>query len=673
MSRRPVRIEDLLDFRIPSDVQLVPGRDSVLWVERSVDAELGKRVAGLQCMKMGETARSLVSGAWAVSAPRPSPDGQSVAFLRTAVREAKDPTPTELCVMPLSGGGEIRVLASELGSFGAPAWSPHGHELVIALRRDDQPGPGEKTILSIRVNRLHYKDDGAGYLPRDRFRLYRVDLRHARPGLAPVFDPELHGDWDDREPTFSPDGKYIAFLSSRRPDRDLDVENQDVFVVPAEGGEARQCTYERGVRAAPAWSPDSRWLAVAACPGPLGVVLSRANMQLFRVWADGVRHEENLTPELDRCVVNLTIDDVWGLEYMMGAPAFSRDGRTVYMPVTDQGTTWLGALELDEHGTPLGTVAPVIRDRSVICFSVADRIAAITTTPTEPGRIELCDGKGEGREVIAWPMASYCEEVELLVPEEFRIRTRDDNEVQGWLLLPRSTSPGQRFPLLLYIHGGPVVQYGRAFLHEHQTYAARGYAVLYANPRGSQGYGAGFSGAIYRDWGGPPFTDLMAAVDYVIETYPIDPERMGVLGGSYGGYMTNWIVAHTRRFKAACSQRTVSSMEAMIWSDYGALWEHELGASCWDDPELYRRLSPITYVRQIQTPMLITQGLGDHRTPPDQGERLYVALRTLGKEAEMVLFPGGTHDLSRNGPPRQRIERLRCIHEWFDRYLHPSG
>jgi dipeptidyl aminopeptidase/acylaminoacyl peptidase len=293
-------------------------------------------------------------------------------------------------------------------------------------------------------------------------------------------------------------------------------------------------------------------------------------------------------------------------------------------------------------------------------------LAVITSSPTQPGTIERWLPASDARERVAWPMARYIESVRVAEPVELSLAGPDGGEVHGWLLLPEGRGP---HPMLLAIHGGPFVQFGRSFVHELQLYAARGYAVLYANPRGSQGYGAAFASAIHRDWGGPAMRDLMAAVEFALANHPIDPDRLGVLGGSYGGYMTNWIVAHTARFRAACTMRTVSSMEAMIWSDLGFVLGDELGALPWEEPELYERLSPITYAAQIETPLLILHGLADQCTPPDQGERLYTKLRLLGKRVEMVLFPGATHDLSRSGPPRQRVERLRVILDWFDRHL----
>lgn len=661
-ARRPVRIEDLLLFQIPTGVRLAPDDSTVFWSQRAVDRALGKTVSHLHRGAQGTPPVQLTSGPVADGQLRLSPDGSQLAFVRRAVG-ADGPRPAQLCLLP-AAGGEVRVLASELGDFGPPAWAPDGSRLVVPFRRADPIPEGEKGVLAIRVTRLHYKEDGTGYLPQDRFHLYSVDL--AAPALAPL----TAGDWDDSNPTFSPDGAWIAFTSNRRPERDRDIEAQDIHVIPAAGGAPRQLTARRGMVLAPAWAPDGSWLAAAAHFGPLGEALSRKNVRLYRIPFDGGA-EVCLTPDLDRCTMNLSIDDLWGLEHWMHPPAVVDGGRTVLVPLSDRGRSYLAAVALDDAGRPTGRIDRVVG--GVVDFDarpVGGQVAVITTSPSEPGRIEIRDlagaRRGGARREIAWPMAPYCAEVDLPRPVEIEVDSTEGARVHGFLYLPPGEGP---FPLLLVIHGGPVVQFGRGFFHELASWAAEGWAVLAANPRGSQGYGEEFAGAIYRDWGTRPMADLMACVDHVCEHHPIDRARLGVVGGSYGGFLTTWIIAHTNRFRAACAQRTVSLMEGLIWSDFGSVLGDEMGAQPWEDPDWYTRMSPVTHADSIATPLLVTQGLADQRTPPDQGERLFVALRLRGKPCEMVLFPGGTHDLSRNGPPRQRIERLRVIREWFARHF----
>ena len=668
MIKRPIQIDDILRFELPTSIEISADGARVVWVQKYVDADSARTRSRLYGWRDGAISALTEGGAVTESRPRISPDGSLVAFLRSAVGQAR--APAELCVLDLQSG-EVSVLVSAEGDFGAPSWVPDSRSLVVAFRHADPIVEGEDAPLSIRVDRIFYKVDGAGYLPQDRFRLYTVALD------APELSPLAHaiGDWDDTEPAVSPVGAEVAFLSNRSDDRKLNQDNVDLWVVPLSGGEPRQVTRRQGFLGAPAWAPDGSWIAALGCFGPPATMLMRANVDLLRVDPSGEREERNLTARLDRCVMNLTIDDLWGLDEWMQRPAFSTEGDRVIVPLSDRGTTRLVSMAV--RGEELGPPVPLIDDViSVAHAAGGDMIAAITTSPAEPGVISRLPLDGGERQRIAWPLEPYITEVEIAEPIELAVTSADGTAIQAWVLLPPGEGP---HPLLLDIHGGPVVQFGTGFFHELQTFVARGYAVLMVNPRGSQGYGIEFTRAIASDWATLPMADLMAALDAAIERFDIDTARLGVVGGSYGGYMTNWIIGHTDRFASACTQRTVSMMEPLIWGDFGWAWGHELGAWPWEDPERYRQQSPITYAADINTPLLILQGLADHRTPADQGERLFVTLRVLGKEVEMVLFPGAGHDLSRNGPPRQRVERLRVIHEWFDRTLgsrdggKPSG
>ena len=661
-SKQRVEAEDLLSFRIPGDVQLSMDGRRVVWTERYIDAETKKnrmRLVGGEVA--GTTAPLDAEHASTDSSPRFSPTGDRLAFVRGGLKDRE--RIAQLCLRDMTSG-QTRVLVEEEGDFGAPAWSPDGRHLAFAFRRKDPVIRGrESAPVVIEVKRMHYKNDGEGYLPQDRFSLYRVDTHADEPALERLTDD---GDWDDTEPVYSPDGTRLAFMSGRREDRDRDFEHVDLYVMPADGGPAERRTRRRMYAFCPSWSPDGSWLALPACPGPPFSALFRANIELLRVEASGEQGEVSLTADLDRCVMHLTIDDLWGLAHWQQPARFAPDGERVFFPVSHEGTTWLAKLELDLAGKPTGAVEPVIDDVVVVTTSVATScMAMITTSSEEPGKIVVSDHAGEDRRVVARPLADYCQSTKLVEPIEMRWK-RGDVRVHGWLLVPHGHGP---HPLLLNVHGGPVVQYGSNFFHEMQFLAAQGFAVLCMNPRGSQGYGADYAAATHLDWATKPFADLIAAVDLAVAEHPIDADRLGVLGGSYGGYMTTWIVAHDHRFRAACVQRTVASMEALLWADFGSVLGEELGGWPWTEPERYHRMSPVSYASAIETPVLVMQGLGDQRTPPDQGERLFVTLRVMGKDAEMVLFPGAGHGLSRGGPARQRIERLHRIAGWFRKHL----
>ena len=263
----------------------------------------------------------------------------------------------------------------------------------------------------------------------------------------------------------------------------------------------------------------------------------------------------------------------------------------------------------------------------------------------------------------------------LAAPERF-VFERAGFTVEGWTMKPVGFTEGRRYPALLNIHGGPHAQYGVGFFDEFQVYAAAGFGVIFLNPRGSQGYGEAFTRAVVGDWGGGDYADVMAGLDEALGRAPwIDPERLGVLGGSYGGFLTSWTVGHTDRFKAACSERAVNCHTSMFGtSDIGHLFNvSEVGGLPWEAPEVYRERSPLTYAKNVTTPLLIVHSEEDFRCPIEQGEQLFVALKKQGKEAVFVRFPDENHELSRSGKPRHRLERFRIILDWFTKRLAPEA
>jgi dipeptidyl aminopeptidase/acylaminoacyl peptidase len=259
--------------------------------------------------------------------------------------------------------------------------------------------------------------------------------------------------------------------------------------------------------------------------------------------------------------------------------------------------------------------------------------------------------------------------IDVADPEPFSVRSGSVH-VHGWLLKPPGFNPRRKYPAIIEIHGGPQVQYGCAFFHELQCLAAAGYVVVYANPRGGSGYGLKFMSAIRGRWGGLDYQDVMRVANWLFARPFVDKRRVGVTGGSYGGYMTNWLIGHTNRFAAAVTQRSVVNIESIIGtSDYGYQLGEELGGWPWKNVERLRRQSPLTFVKNIKTPLLIIHSEQDLRCAIEQAEQLFMSLRLLGREVEFVRFEGECHELSRGGRPQNRAERLRRILGWFEKHL----
>ena len=306
-------------------------------------------------------------------------------------------------------------------------------------------------------------------------------------------------------------------------------------------------------------------------------------------------------------------------------------------------------------------------------------LAFCATTPTSPGEVYLqrLNSPNESAATLTALNAALLDDVWVGEPEEYRIPASDGSgtQVHGWVLKPPGFTADGRYPLILEIHGGPHVAYGWSWFHEFQYYAAQGYVIVYCNPRGSSGYDEEFATSIYLDWGTKPMIDVMSALDHVLTLGYVDHERLYVTGGSYGGYMVDWIVTHTDRFRAAATGRCVSDLQTLaLADDNGTLWMAEyFGGMPWEEPEVYRFGSPITHIANCRTPLFIEHQEEDRRCTMDQAEQMYNALKFLGIETEMVLYPKEPHGMSRGGQPRHRVDRLLRTMDWFARHDGNNG
>ncbi len=561
----------------------------------------------------------------------------------------------QLYVMPGDGGEPVRLTDLRRG-VSHPAWSPDGTRLAFVSRVGgwEEPESEEekgKSRPARVITALKYKWNGEGFIYDARPHVFCVasDGSGAPRQLT-------DGDFADSDPAWSPDGRLVAFSSSRHAERDHD-DVSDIWVVPADGGELQRVTDGAGPAAWPSFSPDGAALAYL---GRRNVNEFGRNVRVFTVPVEG-GVPTCLSEGLDRSCAPLASRPLW-----------SADGRWVTFATEDHG-----ALSLYRAGTSRD--APFERvvggERAVGGYSAAlgaaDRLAFAASDPVTPAEIFVAAADGTGERRVTDLNGPWRQEVFLSAPQRFRFR-RAGFEVEGWVMKPFGAAEGVRGPALLNIHGGPHTQYGYQFFDEFQVYAGAGHAVVYVNPRGSQGYGEAFTRAVLRDWGGGDFADVMAGLDEAVRRSPfIDPERMGVLGGSYGGFLTSWIVGHDHRFKAACSERAVNDQWGMFGtSDIGHIFNVvELGTTPWDGLDHYVARSPISYAKDVTTPLLIIHSEDDLRCPIEQAEQLFVALKKLGKEVVFVRFPDENHELSRSGRPRHRLARYRFILDWFDKYL----
>ncbi|MDI3340033.1 MAG: S9 family peptidase [Sphaerobacter sp.] len=661
---RPIEIEDLARIRYLGDPQIAPDGQRVAYVVTEVDLEEKcYRSAIWVATADGSERVRFTAGQRKDTSPRWSPDGRRLAFLSD-----RDGT-TQLYVMPSDGGEPERLTDLKYG-VADPVWSPDGAWIAFTSkvgpegpvqqadeteedRRRAAARSDTKVIRSLK-NRL----DGEGFFDERRRHIFVVSATGGPPRQI------TDGDWDDTQPAWSPDGRAIAFVSRRGEDRER-TTFADVWVAPLDGSEPRRITPGDGTYGTPAFSPDGAWIAYTGNP----VVPPYGPTTLTGLWVAPAAGGEarNLTAALDREVGSTIICDQY-YAVALQRPLWLPDGSGLLVPVSDRGMVPLMRVSLDGEIT-----AVLTGDRAVENVSLArdGRIAFLASAPTRPLEVFVAEADGSGEREVSHANDALLAEVTVVPAERISYPAEGGVEVGGWLLKPPGFDPSRRYPLILQIHGGPHGMYGSVFFHEMQVLAARGYVVLMTNPRGSTGYGQAFVSAAMGDWGGIDYRDIMAGVDYVLGLGFIDEQRLGVTGGSYGGYMTNWIVTQTDRFKAAVTQRSTCNRFSLFGTSDIA-WSYspwEFGGTPFDNPTLYLERSPITHVKNVTTPILILHSEQDLRCPIEQAEQWFAALRYLGKEAVFVRFPEESHGLSRSGRPDRRVERLRWIVDWFAEHL----
>ena len=671
----PRRLEPdaLYDIKLVEDPQIHPGGERIAFVIAQIDRESYEYHRSIWLVDRRQGKPQRYTSGNNDTTPRWSPDGRSFAFVRGAVGEVKPKNKEErdrgvgkpqIFVLAVDGG-EARQLTWASNGAGDPTWSPDGDTIVYVAEvgdPDDREAAdaqlNEKRVPAVRtIDRLWNRLDGQGWNYERRAHLFRV------PSTGGTPEQLTHGDWDDGAPAFSPDGKRIAFSSDRSQDR-WTFPGSDIWVLDLGSKALTRITDEHVVAGPPAWSPDGRRLAFTASARRESD--GYTDLMVAEVGAPGSvrRPTEDFNPTFE----DMAIDDQRAGH---GGPHlyWSADGETIYSLAAGNGATLV-------YGTPTrgGEPRPVVEGKwRAYAFSMDHgrrQLAFAVSDPMTPGDLYMQDVGGQAMRLTQLNDELF-RDSELVRPEEFTYQGADGWQIQAWIMRPAAVKE-QPPPAILEVHGGPMAMYAWSFFFEFQLLAAHGFAVLYTNPRGSNGYGRRFSDAVRNDWGGKDFADIMAGVDAAVARGWIDPERLGIAGGSYGGYMTNWAIGHTDRFKAAITMRCVSNLASMFgYSDLGwFLTVDEMGGAVpWKNLDWLMERSPITYVERMRTPLLILHSDQDLRCPIGEAEQLFTSLKFLGREVQMIRFEGQSHDLSRSGHPRSRVIRLRHIVGWFLKHI----
>lgn len=688
---RSLAPDDLYRLRIPTDPRLSPdGTSALVTLQTSAPRRDGYRHA-IWLVPLEGTAgpRQLTIGAKHDRHGRFSPDGRTVAFIsdrRLQIEDEpdapKDPKEREdgdqVHLLSLDGG-EARRLTDLPRGVDEFAWSPDGRWLLVttssrgATRKEDRRARGLDTRREPAdppesdyryIDRLGYMHNGADFIYDSIAHVWIVDAatgaaRRLTDGPAP-----------DEEPAWSPDGRSIAFVTQVGRDHDL-IYRSDIVVIDVETGRRTRVTGGAdSVFFHPTWLPDGQSLAVLGGRLP-------ANAYRFDVWlfaADGSDAApgggRNISDRHDLMPGSGMNSDITPAEGPRLIPSADGAWLTFLAPIA-------GGYQLMRIATADGKLERLTDGRQFISSfdqgsAPAGRVrtAYLRSSATELSDLWVRDGlRGEPRRVTAFNEEALAD-VELREPVERHV-TVDGRDIQGWFL-PADGATGRPRPLVTEIHGGPHTLYGWSPFLEFQILAAAGIGVYYSNPRGSEGYGRDFNEANLRDWGPGPTRDVLAGIESLVADGLADPDRLGLTGGSYGGYLTNWIIAHDQRFKAAITCRSVSDMTMLFLTGdiSGGEWAKlEFGATPWDDPAYYREISPLTYADRIRTPLLIQHSERDIRTTVGQAEALFTVLRSKRRPVRLMRVPDESHELTRSGTPYRRAENLVQVRDWFRHYL----
>lgn len=649
---RSIVLEDLAKFRSVGDPQVSPEGKWVAYTVGTVDAEKDRRDTdlwmaswdGSQQIQLTSTAES------GESQPRWSPDGRYLSFLASRGDEEEKKKGSQVWLLNRAGG-EAQKLTDIKGGVADYAWSPDSKRLVLTVNDPDpnaepekKEGWKRKTRPPIVIDRYHFKQDRQGYLGelRSHLSIFEIETRKLEVLTA--------GRCSESNPAWSPDGKFIAFISNRTPDPDRNSDS-NLFVIEArEGAEPRQLTTFPGPDTGrPSWSPDGQFIA---CLQGDETRYSAYHLNKLEVVPTGSGQPRILTAALDRGVA--------------GPLLWASDSRALQFIVADDRATYVGKTPL--AGGPVEKVTGGRRVVSGISRCDDGSFTLLAATANEPPEVHVFENGTLRR--LSRQNDALMAELQLGTTEEFASQSKDGTEVHGLLVKPAAYTPGQKYPMLLLIHGGPNGQDEHSFSFERQFFAAHGYAVISVNYRGSSGRGSAFQKAIYADWGGKEVVDLLGAVDHIVAIGVADPNRLGIGGWSYGGILTDYTIATDARFKAAVSGASSALQLSMYGSDqYIVQYEHELGVP-WKSKDLWIKLSyPFFQADRIKTPTLFLSGERDFNVPTIGVEQMYQALKSLGIDTQLIIYPGQFHGITTPSYVRDRLERYLA---WYNKYLMPA-
>ena len=647
---RGITAEDYFALKSLNDLRFSPDGSTIAFVVGTIDQKQNRRYNAIWTVSAdgSQEPSVLTTSVQSSTSPRWSPDGRFIAFLsaRPMPGDAAQEVPkNQVWILPLNGGEPRRItnLANGVTVF---AWSPDGSRFVCV----SPTGPSDKAKSPSDVRHYkhaNYKFNDTGWFDDKRTHLWVVDVATGATKQLTSGD-----DWNDGDPQWSPDGTKIAFVSDRTGKEFDEGHNKDIWVIDATGGALTKISQSEQPDTEPRWSPDGRTIAF------ISATERRAHPKIWLAPSGG-----GSTPHLA----------VENLDLIPTQLRWAEGGKALYFETGIKGTSHLVRVDLETRRAIQVTTG----ERTLRLVDMNDktrRLAYAADDSTRPDDLYVADLGGRNERQLTHLNAELFKNLQPSPVERVAFKGADGWDVDGFLMKPVGWEPGKKYPMVLSVHGGPAGMYGFdwAQSHEFQVYAAHGWAVFFTNPRGSTGYGEKFDRGVQLHWGDKPYTDIMNGVDAVLAKNPwIDRDRLGVTGGSYGGFMTNWIISHTTRFKAAVTLRSLSNFISDDGTRDGQYGHAEdFGGDIFEQFDAYWNTSPLKYVKNVKTPTLILHSDMDFRVPIEQGEQWFRALQHFGVPSEIVFFPRENHNLTRTGEPVHLVESLNWQVYWFDRYLN---
>lgn len=652
-TKRGITPEDYLSFKFVGDPHISPDGKVIAYVLTTIDQKKNRRESSIWVVPADGSAapRRLSAEGFSSNTPRWSPDGRALAILsaRSADLPAGETPKSQIYLLSMTGGGEAIALTKLKNGVQSYQWSPEGSRIVVVSTSGPMDGVAAADRKSdVRhYTHIQYKFNDSGWFDDKRRHLWDVSV----PGGEAKQITEGQ-DWNDTDPQWSPDGTRIAFVSDRTGKAYDDSHNTDVWVIPAAGGALTRISDHAFEDENPRWSPDGKQILFT------GQTAVHQFAKLYIADSAGGAASQLAVKDFDTIAGELRWPAPSSVFFVAGVKGethiFRADPVAHTFSAVTAGSRGIHGFDVNENTGKMAYLANDFQHLDDLYISNLD---------------------GSGARQLTHVNSELWAQLELQPVERLAYKSADGWPIDGFFVKPLGWQAGRKYPMVLVIHGGPEGMFGVDWYHEFQVYAAKGWAVFFCNPRGSTGYGEKFERGEINNWGGMDYQDIMAGVDAALKQYPwVDANDLGVTGGSYGGYMTNWIVSHTNRFKAAVTLRSVSNFisdEGTRDGSYGH--EDYFKGILFDDFDQYWDASPLKYARNVRTPTLILHSDNDFRVPIEQGEQWFRALQHYGVPSELVLFPRENHNLTRTGEPKHLVESLNWQIYWFEKYLNGNA